>query len=168
MRTKVPRWKRNLDSLPPRQIIAYENSLEVIRQMRRGKTITSATKNVGTTIPTVKKYASSALQKKSNRITVKKNDNLLRKMRMYENGKEVWVQVKGIRQAKLIGQYHSSIEKRMEQGQEDALDAFKGITVTDVKGQKHILETDITKLTAIREKIEEPEHFTIYSSGGAN
>ncbi|MDH5431654.1 MAG: hypothetical protein OEW78_07215 [Nitrosopumilus sp.] len=168
MRTKVPRWKRNLDSLPPRQIIAYENSLEVIRQMRRGKTITSATKSVGTTIPTVKKYAGTALQKKSNRITVKKNDNLLRKMRMYENGKEVWVQVKGIRQAKLIGQYHSSIEKRMEQGQEDALDAFKGITVTDVKGQKHILETDITKLTAIREKIEEPEHFTIYSSGGAN
>jgi hypothetical protein len=136
--------------------------------MRRGKTITSATKNVGTTIPTVKKYAGTALQKKSNRITVKKNDNLLRKMRMYENGKEVWVQVKGIGQAKLIGQYHSSIEKRMEQGQEDALDAFKSITVTDIKGKKHILETNIAKLTEIREKVEEPEHFTIYSSGGAN
>ena len=149
MRTKSPRWKRNLDSLPPRQIIAYENSLEVIRQMRRGKTITTATKNVGTTIPTVKKYAGSALQKKRNRITVKKNDNLLRKMRMYEDGKEVWVQVKGNRRAKVIGKYHDSVYKRMEQGQEDALDSFKGITVTDMNGKKHILETDIVKLTEI-------------------
>ena len=168
MRTKIPVWKRNLDLLPPRQIIAYENSLEVIRQMRRGKTITSATKNVGTTIPTVKKYADSALQKKRNRITVKNNDNLLRKMRIYENGKEVWVQVKGNRRAKVIGKYHGSVEKRIEQGQEDALDSFKGIVVTDVKGKKHILETNFSKLTEIREKIEEPEHFAIYSSGGAN
>ena len=168
MKSKTPAWKRNLDLLPPRQTIAYENSLEVIRQMRRGKTITSATKNVGTTIPTVKKYAGSALQKKRNRITVKKNDNLLRKMRMYENGKEVWVQVKGNRQAKVIGKYHGSVEKRMEQGQEDALDSFKDIAVTDMKGKTHILETDITKLIEIREKVEEPEHFTIYSSGGAN
>jgi len=168
MKSKTPAWKRNLDLLPPRQITAYENSLEVIRQMRRGVTITTATKNVGTTIPTVKKYAGSTLQKKSHKITVKKNDNLLRKMRMYENGKEVWVQVKGNRQAKVIGRYHGSVEKRMEQNQTDALDAFKDITVTDVKGKKHILETDIAKLTEIREKIEEPEHFIIYSSGGAN
>ena len=67
MKSKTPAWKRNLDLLPPRQTIAYENSLEVIRQMRRGKTITSATKNVGTTIPTVKKYVGSTLQKKRNR-----------------------------------------------------------------------------------------------------
>lgn len=168
MKLKTPAWKRNLDLLPSRQITAYENSLEVIRQMRRGKTITSATKNVGTTIPTVKKYAGTALQKKRNRITVKKNDNLLRKMRIYENGEEVWVQVKGNKHAKVIGRYHGSIEKRMEQKQTDALDSFKEVIVVDMKGKKHVLETDIKKLTEIREKIEEPEHFSIYKSGGAS
>ncbi|MDH5431750.1 MAG: hypothetical protein OEW78_07715 [Nitrosopumilus sp.] len=168
MKTKTSAWKRNLDLLPPRQIIAYENSLEVIRQMRCGTTITTATKNVGTTVPTVKKYAGSALQKKGRRVIVKENDRLLRKMRIYEKGKEIWIQVRGNKQAKLIGKYHSAVGRLTDQGQKDALVSLKGITVTDARGQRYILETSTTKIKEIREKIEEPEYFTVYSSGGAN
>lgn len=152
----------NLDSLTPKQLARYNDSLEVLNLMRHGSSFYKAVRIVEISPSTVKKNLGNAITKKKNRIVAKKSDNLIRQLQFYENGKETFIQVKGRKKAKLVAQYHSAIGKRIDNNDKSSLDSFKNIIIKDTIGKYHKFEIDVSKLLEIFKKREEPEFFTIY------
>ena len=155
-------WQKNLDLLTPKQLARYEDSLEVLRLMRNGSTFSMSTKTVGANPSTVKKILGRTLTKRNNRIKARKNDLLIRKLRIYENGKEVFIQVKGNKKAKLVAQYHSAVGREFEGIK--SLQSFENTRIVDIFRKSHTFETNIDSIQLIFEKREEPEFFTIYRS----
>jgi hypothetical protein len=84
-------------------------------------------------------------------------------MRIYEDGKEIWIQVKGLKKASLIGQYHSAVGRLVDSNEKNALHIFEKIKIKEYKGKYHKLETNPKKIYEIFDQREEPEYFTIYS-----
>jgi hypothetical protein len=148
-------WEENLDSLTPKQEAKYYDAIEVLRKMRKGETLTNASKDVRVSPTTVKKYVGSALVKTKRRIVPHKEDGLLRRTKIYENGRLVSIQVRGNKKASRILAYRDSVERRIDNDKKDALVPFEGLVVTDFEGKRHRLETDVSKLKAILEKHEE-------------
>ena len=154
---------KDLDKLSPKQISKYEDSLEVLQLMRKQKmSLTKASKTVGISLKTVKRHLGSVIQKRSNRIIAKQNDNLPRKIRMYQNGKEIWIQVRGNKRAAEIARYHGAVGRMLNQGQADAIKNFENKSIKDSKGKIHKFETNLKKLQDIAQRREEPEFFSIY------
>lgn len=156
------KWKKDLDLLAPKQSAKYNDSLEALRLIRQGKSLNQSSKQVGISPSTVKRYVGTALKTNNKRITARKNDSLLRKIRIYENGKEEFIQIRGRKNSSLIAQYMGAVGRRIDKNDVTALDSFEKITIRDFKGNHHKFETDIKKLVQIFEKREEPEFFTIY------
>ena len=156
----------NLDKLSPKKLAKYEDSLEVLRIMRQNKmSLTKASKTVQISPSTVKRNVGSALKKHGNRIIPKQNDNLTRKIRIYENGKEVWIQIRGNKKAATVARYHGATGRLLNQRETDAMKGFENQSIIDTKGKKHKFETSSKKLKAITERREEAEFFTIYTRG---
>src|SRR2546428_9414560 len=155
-------WRVDLDQLTPKQLAKYDDSLEMLNLMRHGASARKASQMAGISIPTAKKYLGSTLKTKNHQVIARKNDSLVRKMRTYEDGKQIFIQVKGRKKATVIGQYLGSVGKRLDKNDINALELFRNITIRDIHGRVHIFETDATKLQQIHEAIEEPEFFTIY------
>ncbi len=159
------KWKKDLDLLSKKQIVKYDDSLEVLRILRQGKSLNQASKQVGISPSTVKRYVGTALKLKNKRIIARKNDSLLRKIRIYENGKEEFVQIRGRKNSAIVAKYLGAVGKRIDKNDINALDSFEKITIRDFKGKHHKFENDVKKLIQIFEKREEPEFFTIYHRG---
>ena len=130
--------------------------------MRKGIKFTDSIKEVEIGSKTVQKYVGSALKIKDKVIIPKSTDYLLRTMRIYEGGKEVWIQVKGLKKASVIGQYHSAVGRLVDKNEKNALELFKKIQVKDIHRKLHMLETRRKEVFNIFDKREEPEFFTIY------
>lgn len=158
---------KDIDALSEIQLAKYTDSLEVLSKMRKdGGSLARNSKLVQISPNTVKRYVGSAFEKRGNRIVAKDSDDLLRQLRIYKNGKEDWIQVSGTKIASRIGQYHSAVGRRTHFHELNALDSFKGEKVTDFKGKRHTLETDIEKIRAIFKQREEHEFFKIYKESG--
>ena len=156
----------DLDKLSPKRLAKYEDSLEVLRLMRNNNiALSKASKMVQISPSTVKRNLGDVLQKRNKRVIAKRNDNLPRKMRIYENGKEVWIQIRGSRKAATVARYHGATGRLLSQGQTDAMKAFENKFLIDSKGKKHKFETSAKKLRDIAERREEAEFFTIYTGG---
>ncbi|MGI0047510.1 MAG: hypothetical protein ACREBB_10055 [Nitrosotalea sp.] len=150
----------DLDRLTPKQTGTYEDALDVLNKIRHGLSLTKASKQVGISIPTVKRYVGSTLKLQNHRYVAKESDSLPRKIIIYEKGNQVWITVRGIKQARIVGQYHSAIGRLSKDG--SALKPFSKIKIRDAKGKFHRLETDSTKIFSILERQEDAEFYTIY------
>jgi hypothetical protein len=158
----------NLDSLTPKQLARYNDALEVLRLMRGGASFYKATNLVGLSPITTKKILGNTLRKSNGRLIARKNDSLFRKVRIYENGKEVFISVKGTKNVKLVAQYHSAVGRRLDKNEQLALLSFAKTKLRDSNGKIHSFETNIEKIQEIIQKQEEPEFFTIYKTGGSS
>lgn len=152
----------NLDSLTPKQLARYNDSLEVLRLMREGASFYKATNMVGVNPQTAKKILAKTLLKKKNRLVARKSDSLVRQVRLYENGKQVFIQVKGKSNSRKIAQYHSAVGQRFDKNNPVPLEAFNGMVVKDVFGKYHSFETDVSKIKELLLSQETPEFRTIY------
>lgn len=157
-------WKKDLDLLTKKQTAKYDDSLEVVSIMRKGYSLNYASKQVGISSATVKKYVGSALRLKNNRLIAKKSDNLLRTIKIYENGKGNFIQIRGRKNSKIIAQYMGAVGRRIDKNDTTALKQFENKSIIDYKGKHHKFETDIKKLVAITERRENREFFGIYKS----
>lgn len=152
--------KIDLDKMTSKQIANYEDSLDVLNRIRSGESLAQASKQVGISTRTVKGYVGSALIFHNHRWSAKKSDRLLRKIRIYENGKQISITIRGIKQARIVGQYHSAVGRLADD--ESSLLPFKKIKIKDAKGKFHRLETDPAKVFSILERQEDMEFYTIY------
>lgn len=162
MRVRKMKWKTDLSLLTDKQSAKYEDSLEVLRAMRKGTSFSKAVKAVRISPSTAKKYLGNSITKKNGKLVAKKTDDLLRQVRIYENGKEVLVQVRGLNNVKKVAQYHSAIGQRIDKNDKTAIESFKGMVIKDHTGKYHKLETDLDKILDILQRKEEPPFFTIY------
>lgn len=162
-RTKMKnKWQTDLSLITDRQSAKYEDAIEVLRVMRKGTSFSKAAKAVRISPSTAKKYLGNSITKKNGKLVPKKTDNLLRQVRIYENGKEILIQVRGSNNVKKVAQYHSAIGQRIDKNDKTALESFRGTVIKDNTGKYHKLETDLEKILGILQRKEEPPFFTIY------
>lgn len=164
MKKRNRNWKVDLDLLTPKQLAKYDDSLEALYLIRHGYSMKKASDVTRTSVHAIKKYIGSALRVKNHRTIARKTDSLLRQMSIYENGKEVFIQVRGTRKASLIGKYHSAIG-RLKENDKSLLLSFRETTIKDIKGKIHRFDSNPDKILEILEKMEEFEFFNIYRSG---
>ena len=155
--------KRSWKLLSPREKGAREKSLDVLREVRRGKkSLSTASRDHGLSVKSVLKNT-NAFKKTGNRWTPKTYDRISRVMKINENGKAISIEINDSRKASLIGRYHNAVKKYLDTGDTSKLKQFEGKTIKDAQGNLHVFETDTEALDEIHEGIEEPEFYDIYS-----
>lgn len=140
-------------------------SLEVVRAMRKGATLTQVTEKVGVDKGFALKHVGTHLQKSGGRWHVTRTDNIQSEMLIYSREKSVEsIIVTNSRDRSRIGKYFSAVQKALKTGDSSALDKFKDAKIVDANGKEHHFETDLDRLYEITEAQEEPEFLEIYGN----
>ncbi|MDP2926263.1 MAG: hypothetical protein Q8N99_07840 [Nanoarchaeota archaeon] len=138
-------------------------ALEVLRRMKKGESLTRASKDVGLTKYDILTYLRNALSKSSRGWYPKQIDHIERAMQIYEKGEIRTIIVTNSRDASIIGEYFATVKKYLESGDPSVLKKFKKIVILDAYGKKHKLETNPDKIRDIEEAKEDSEFFEVYS-----
>jgi hypothetical protein len=155
-----PVYKRSWSELTRRELILREKSLDVLRKVRSGQSLSKASKELHIKPETVIKHT-NAFRKSKGKWIAKSQDRISRVMGIYENDRQKWIEIKDSRIASRIGKYNSAVNQFLRTGNEDVLKQFKK-PFKDSKGKLHYFETDPDKLYGIAESQEEPEFYEIY------
>ena len=137
-------------------------SLKVLNEIRDGKSLIKACKELGISSKTARINLGSFIYKIKRRWRAKKFDRIQRRMNIYENGRIKSIIVTNSKDASLIGKYFNDVKKALETGDESILKKYKRRYIVDAKGKRHKLETRLEKIYEIEEAKEEPEFFEIY------
>jgi len=155
-----PVYKRSWSELTRKEVILREKSLDVLRKVRNGQSLSKASKELHIKPETVIKHT-NAFRKSKGKWVAKSQDRISRIMNVYKNGKQQWIEIRDSRTASKIGKYNSAVNQFLRTGNEDVLKQFKK-PFKDSKGNSHFFETDPDKLYEIAESQEEPEFYEIY------
>lgn len=156
----LPVYKRSFFSLSKREQNTRIKALEVLNKVRKGCSLKEASKELHISYKTVIRHT-NAFYKKNGKWIPNSYDRISRVMSIYENGKQVWIEINSSRTASKIGKYNSSVNQFLRTGNIDVLKPFKK-PFKDANGQLHYFETDPDKLYDIESQKEEPEFFEIY------
>jgi len=154
-----PVYKRSWSELTKRELNVRKKSLEVLRKVRDGQSLSKASRELHIEPKTVIKYT-NAFKKVKGKWIAKSQDRISRIMSIYENGKEEWIEIKDSRTASRIGKYNSAVKEFLRTGNKDVLEPYKK-PFKDVEGKIHYFETDPDRLYEIEESQEEPEFYEI-------
>ncbi len=157
-----PIYKRSWNSISRKYLNQREKSLDVLRKVRHGESLSKASKELHTS-PEIVVRNTNAFRKVKGKWVAKSQDRISRVMSIYENGKQSWVEVRDSRTALRIGKYNSAVRKFLRTGNTDVLKQFNK-PFKDANGKLHHFETDPDKLFEIAESQEEPEFWEIYKS----
>lgn len=95
---------------------------------------------------------------------VKKIDKVPRVMKINENGKEISIQINDSRTASVIGRYANATKLLLNNGDMKQLKKFRNKKIKDVNGNIHTLETNLTRIIEINQKIEDREFYELYKN----
>lgn len=157
---EIPIYKLSWPNLNKRELSSRTRSLEVLSKVKRGQNLTKASRELHVSVKTVLKNT-NAFKKVRGKWIPKEYDRISRVMSIYENGKQVWIEVNDSRIASRIGKYNNAVKQFLTTGNTDILEEFNN-PIKDAKGNLHYLQTDPDKLKDIMEAQEEPEFFEIY------
>jgi hypothetical protein len=155
-----PIFQRSWSELSSKEKRLRKTSLDVLSKVRRGQSLSSASRELHIKPKTVIKHT-NAFKKSGRRWVAKSHDHISRVMSIYENGKEEWVEVRDSRIASKIGKYNSAVNQFLRSGNKDVLKQFKK-PFKDANGKLHYFETNPDKLYEIAESREELEFYEIY------
>ena len=155
-----PVYKRSWSSITKRELNHREKSLDVLSKVRKGQSLTKASKELHTSPETVIKNT-GAFKKVKGKWIAKSQDRISRTMSIYENGKQEWVEIKDSRIASKIGKYNSAVNEFLRTDNTKVLKQFRK-PFKDFNGKKHYFETNPDKLNEIAEQQEESEFYEIY------
>ena len=156
--TMPPIFRRRQSQLTPKQNAIRRASLEVLSEIRQSKV--AHEKSISPI--TVIKYTGS-FRKTKGRWIAKKSDSIPRSMVIYENGKEVSIELTSSKDATTVGKFHNAVKEYLNSGNDEALSRFNNKRVKDVNGKYHKFDTNASSIKVISEAIEEPEFYEIYS-----
>jgi uncharacterized protein YaaR (DUF327 family) len=157
-----PIYKHSWKSISRKELNQREKSLEVLRKVRDGESLSSASRELHTSPETVIKNTNAFLKVRG-KWTPKSQDRISRVMSLNEKGKQSWVEIRDSRTASRIGKYNSAVREFLRTGKTDVLKSFRK-PFKDANGELHHFETDPDKLYEIAESQEEPEFWEIYKS----
>ena len=134
---RVPRTQAQYLAKPEKFKDTWERVIEAISKMRSDKvSLTQAAREARVSPRTVTKYGTSALRKtKSGKYAVKKNDNLLRLMRIPAGDGMRDIAIRGSKQASLLGKYWNALDRYYPTGDASELEPFRGKSIKDVNGE---------------------------------
>jgi len=155
-----PVYKRSWSELTRKELILREKSLDVLRKVKNGQSLSKASKELHIKPETVIKHTNAFMKSKGKWIA-RFQDRISRVMSVYENGKQQWIEIRDSRTASRIGKYNSAVNEFLRTGNEDILKQFIK-PFKDSKRNLHYFETDADKLNEIAESLEEPEFYEIY------
>ena len=156
----IPIYKRSWSGLNKRELSSRNKSLEVLSKVKRYQSLTKSSKELHISVKTVLKHT-NAFRKIKGKWIPKGYDRISRVMSIYENGKQIWIEVDDSRVASKIGKYNNVVKQFLATGNADILKEFNK-PIRDAQGNLHYFETDPSKLIEIMEAQEEPEFFEIY------
>jgi hypothetical protein len=146
------------------------NAFEAARLMRTDRlSLAEASKRVGMTSEAVRKRLGSTLRRRAGKYEIAKSDTLPRPMKMLDNRGEVYpVIVRSSRDASKIGHYWSDIEKWKASRPRDnsILEPYRGVSVGDIDGQRHLFTID-PKALERHFRSREARFETVYQYVGA-
>lgn len=157
--------KKRWSKLSPSQRVTRTNALEVLRQMRQGKSFTKALKQRDLNRKTILKHLGNSITKKGSRWIPKSLDRIQREMSIYSNGKRKSIIVTNSKDASKIGEYFASVRRFLETRNSKYLRKFKKMKIKDANGKIHKFETSPKKILEIEERKENREFFEIYERG---
>ncbi|WP_406657363.1 hypothetical protein V7O62_02075 [Methanolobus sp. ZRKC2] len=139
-------------------------SLEILRSVRKGESLTQALEKRGLRKDFVLKNLGNQLQKSNGKWIPCKTDSLNVGMSVYTNDGLRTVVITSSKDRIRIAKYFNDVQKALKAGDESVLRKYKNLKLVDAEGKEHHFETDLERLYEIRETIEEPEFFEIYSN----
>lgn len=144
---------------------ARQRALKAVALMRKGVSLTRASRRSHTTPDTIRKYAQSALgDLAGGRYCVARSDRLARAMRFVDEAGLLTVHVRSSRVATEIAEYWNAVKRYLYRGYVDQLRRFAGKSFR-VKGTVYRYLTDPATLDALGSVGElTPEHIYDYSS----
>ncbi|MFN0153440.1 MAG: hypothetical protein ACKVUT_03595 [Gaiella sp.] len=108
--------------MSPRELQGYRRSLEVGEYMRRGLSLTAASRKVGINLVVARAWIAPALFREGRRWRIRPTDRLLRLMVVLgEGGVEHGVFVRSSRVASLVGEHWSAIGHYLDTSDESRL-----------------------------------------------
>jgi hypothetical protein len=135
-----------LEALTRAKEDAYYRVLDALGISRRENiSPTKAAKRSGTTLKTMRKYASGALEERSARFYVKPSDRLPRRMRMLTPKGEVVVHTTSSRKATLIGEYNNALREYVLTRDTTEIKRF-GNKIVRSGGEEYTFATDTRTL----------------------
>ena len=144
----APRTHQEYVSKSTRFQSLWDRIVGVITKMRAEKTsLQSASREIGVSPKSVKRWAGPALQKTARgKWTTKPSDRLLRVLVTPTSDGLRETAVRDSKQATLIGEYWNAVHRYLETGDHSRLDKFHGKFITDSNGVRLPLLTDRTAL----------------------
>jgi hypothetical protein len=156
-----PAYKKPWNQLTRKQKKTRKTALKVLSNVREGKSLNKAAKDLKTTPSTVIKNT-GAFTKKNGRWVVKDRDKVPRVMSIFEEGGKTWVEINDSKIASRIGEYNNAVKKYIDTGDTSGLAEFKGESFVDAKGRKHVFITDTVELDATFEELDEGDFISVY------
>jgi hypothetical protein len=147
----APRTAAQYHAKPERFKGIWDRVVSVISKLRSEKTsLQKASHEQGISPRTVKRWAGSALQKRtSGKWAAKKSDRLLRVLMIPTSDGTREIGVRGSRQATLLAEYWNAIHKYLETGDASQLAKFQGKFIRDASGVQIPLPTDRAELNRL-------------------
>jgi hypothetical protein len=122
----------------------WDRVVTVVSKMRSDKTsLQKAAQKSGISPRTVKRWAGSALQKRSNgKWVAKKRDTLLRLLKVPASDGTREIAVRGSGQATTLAEYWNAVHRYLQTGNESRLKKFRGKKIKDANGVEIELPTN--------------------------
>lgn len=153
-------WK----SLTSQQKRERNLSLEILRSVRKGESLTQVLKKRGLKKDFALKNLGNQLQKSNGKWVATKTDSLEVEMSVYTKDGLRSVITSSSKDRSRIAKYFNDVQKALKNNDPSILEKYNNMKLIDAEGNEHHFETDLNRLYEIRETIEEPEFFEIYSN----
>lgn len=128
---------------PNMQTLQYDKGLELgLKGMRLGKSLTKSAKSIGVSRERLSHYLAqnSIIAKHKGKWQLKQDDRI-REVMIYSQGRVKHIQAKGYEIASLVGRYMAAVAQFLKTNHSSYLDPFKDVIVRDIKGKAYLLET---------------------------
>ncbi|WMW22916.1 hypothetical protein RE476_03580 [Methanolobus mangrovi] len=155
--SKAP-WK----ALSSQQKRERNLSLEILRSLRKGESLTQVLKKRGLRTDFALKNLGNNLQKSNGKWVVNKTDSLEVEMLIYSKGGVKTIVTASSKDRSLIAKYFNDVQRALKDPDKPILKKYKNLKIIDAEGKEHHFETDLEKLYEIRDAQEEPEFLEIY------
>jgi hypothetical protein len=145
---RVPRTAKELFARPRRFQEQWNRIVQVPAEMRsQGLSLRQASRRFGVSPSVVLRLAGSAFRKKASGLyEVKSHDRLLRMLLVPSRKGLREIAVRDSREASLVGEYWSAVEKFLARGDLSALRKLRRRSVKDVGGKRVRLLTNLDEL----------------------
>lgn len=136
----------------------YDRKLEIgVKEMRRGKSLTSAARSAHVAPERLSRYATRAgVAEKSRGRWSLLRDNRLRVVQVYSGSQAHEITVRGYEPAALVGSYMAAVKEFLATNNRANLAPFVGEYVTDVNGGIYLFETNPNALYRLHASGVEP------------